>query len=484
MWGWADPGQAVSVTIAGRSEVLTAAADEDGKWSVKLPAMPANDSGFSILVTSGGDEPIVIEDVLVGEVWLCSGQSNMAWILKNTANGPEEAASANDNLLRFYEVEVSASSKPVEDVDAGWKPAAPEHAPNFTAVGYYFGKDLREHLGVPVGIIRSAYGGTIAEPWISYETVNTAPEMEVYRQRIAELEAEHPGLMEGFDAEYKRRIDLQAEIGRERNRLRAAGVPEDQWPRSPGIPTLEPGGRYLPAVLYNAMIAPLVPYGIRGFTWYQGESNGTYFTEQYAGTMRTLIADWRGLWNDSDMPFVMVQLANFRDPQEVPNPNDTWPLIREAQRQVAAKDPNVGMVVTIDVGEAKDIHPRDKRTVGQRLARWARAKVYGEAGLLPTGPQLTNAAATPEGVRLQFTNTADGLRLLEGNSVKGITVHTEGTEPTFATAQIVAPNAIFVRAPDLTGTITVRHAWADNPIWNVVNSEGIPLEPFQVIVER
>ncbi len=481
IWGWADPGETVIVAIAGINTRTTA--NQDGRWMAPLPALPATSEGLNMIVAQENGAMITVSDILVGEVWLCSGQSNMVWSLTNSANAAEAIAAANDPFLRFYQVDVNAAGKPVDDVDSKWLSTTPEHAGTFTAVGYYFGKDLRENLDVPVGIIRSAYGGTIAEPWISRETYETAPELEAYRARIAQMEQEHPGLMETFDEAYRQRMDLMREVTAERNRLRAEGVPQSDWPAAVGPPSLEVGGRYLPAVLYNAMIAPLVPYGIRGATWYQGESNTGHFNEHYAGTLNTLVQDWRHLWNNPEMPFLVVQLANYHAVQETPTVDSKWANVREAQRLVARDNPGVGMAVIIDVGEADDIHPRDKKSVGERLARWARANVYGKTGLLPTGPQLAAAHPTPEGILLRFDNVAGGLRLREGTTVHGITLHAEGTEPVFATAQIVSNNSIFVRT-ELTGGVTVHHAWADNPVWNVVNTEGLPLEPFKVTVSR
>jgi sialate O-acetylesterase len=481
IWGWGEPGQALTISVADHQ--TNTVVNPEGKWMAPLPSMQANSEGLSITVTQANSETLTINDVLVGEVWLCSGQSNMVWSLANSANGAEAAAAASDPLLRFFQVPTHASSIPMDDRAAAWQHTTPENAPAFTAVGYYFGKGLRENLGVPVGIIRSAYGGTIAEPWISGDTAKTAPALEAYRARIAQMEAENPGLMENFDAEFKRRMQLLEAFNVERARLRAEGVPESDWPPNPGVPSMEPGGRYLTGVLYNAMIAPLVPYGIRGFTWYQGESNTGHFNDVYAETLNTLIEDWRRLWNNPEMPFLVVQLANFHALQEGPVATSTWANVREAQRIVARDNPGVGMVVTIDVGEADDIHPRDKKSVGERLARLARAEVYSEDGLLPGGPELAESYPTPEGVLLRFENAADGLRLFEGSAVQGITIQAEGAEPVFAPAQIVSDNSIFVRAPEATGKVLVRHAWADNPIRNVVNSEGLPMGPFEVSVE-
>jgi len=425
VWGRADPGQEVVVSIAGRTASATAGAD--GRWQAVLDPLEAG-GPFEL---RAGDA--VSRDVLVGEVWICSGQSNMEWPLAWAEPASDVRAAAHPRLHLFRVPRVispdplaeSGPGRDIEDqpLEPRWDAATPASAAMFSAVGYHFGRELEDALDVPIGLVQSAWGGTPAEAWTTPARFAGDPALEASRART----------------------DL-------------AGAGE-------------------PSVLYNGMIAPLVPCAFRGVIWYQGEANVAY-ARQYRALFPAMIESWREAWGRDDMPFLLVQLAAFLPRRERPLESQ-WAELREAQA-MALELPHVGMACTIDIGAADDIHPRNKREVGRRLALIARARVYGEGDLACSGPTFAGMDVVGGEARVRFDH-AEGLATsggAQGDGVRGFAMAGEDRAWHWATASIEGGQVV-VRAEGVERPLAVRYGWADNPDCNLVNAAGLPAVPFR-----
>lgn len=437
VWGKAAPGENVSVAFRGHTRVATA--DATGRWSLYLP--PGEAGGpFDLTVT--GANTITLRDVLVGDVWIAAGQSNMEWPVAWAAKPEAEAAAANYPRIRLVRTMHKVSHYPVDNlVGQMWAPCSPETVQKFSAAGYHFGRELHERLGVPIGLIQTAWGGTPIEAWT----------------RLGALASE-PTLMPVF-----------AEWAAMSEKFAAALAPFTRPGKDAALRKDAPGSHWMPGGLYNAMVAPLTAYPIRGVIWYQGESNtSTSRAPHYARLLQTLIRDWRRAWAQGDFPFLLVQLANYKSPE------DLWPEVREAQRQALALA-NTGMAVTIDIGEPDNIHPGNKREVGRRLALAARALVYGEK-IEHSGPVFRRAAREGAALRLWFDHAA-GLRA-KGGRLKGFEI--AGAEGKYVPAQaVIDGETVVVRCPSVAAPLRVRYAWADHPECNLYNAAGLPAGPFR-----
>lgn len=428
VWGWADDGEEVTVTFRGETAKTKA---RDGKWMVKLSRQKAG--GPDTLVVQGKNK-IVINDVLVGEVWICSGQSNMEWPLSQSfESAPDIASSANANL-RLYLVPKTKAEKPMDDVKASWKNSGPESVPGFSAVAYYFGRDLQKALGVPVGLIETCWGGSPAEVWMSQQVLESNPEykrdiLDAYQSAVAKADA---------------------------------ATPKGQ----------RPGWR--PTELYNGMIAPLIPYGIKGAIWYQGESNAGH-AYQYRTLFADMIRNWRRDWNEGDFTFLAVQLAPFKAIKEQPVESD-WAELREAQNIATKVLPKVGVAVITDVGNEKDIHPKKKAPVGARLAIAARGIAYGEK-VEYSGPIYRSIKIKGDKAILSFDHVDGGLEARDGD-LKGFAVCGSDRKFVWARAEIDG-NKIVVSSPEVTKPVAIRFGWADNPVVNLWNKVGLPASPFR-----
>ncbi|HWR51363.1 MAG TPA: sialate O-acetylesterase, partial [Bryobacteraceae bacterium] len=358
IWGKAAPGEPVAVTFRG--EAKSTAADTIGRWSVYLA--PA-EAGGPHEITIKGANTVTLRDVLVGDVWVGSGQSNMDWTVARSVNGQAEVASAKYPNIRLFTVAKVVSDYPLDDVGSkGWTACSPETVPNFSAVAYYFGRHLNQQLNVPVGLIHSAWGGTPVDAWTSLGAISEDASLMPVFSDWARMTGGHAAAMARYQLQLR---DWEAASAQ----AKAEGKAE---PRKPGAPN-GPGGPWTPAGLYNSMIAPLTPFPIKGAIWYQGESNASPRRSPiYARLFQTIIRDWRQAWGVGDFPFFFVQLANFKT-----SPESTWPELREAQLDTLALN-NTGMAVTIDIGNPADIHPTNKQDVGLRLALAARAVAFGE----------------------------------------------------------------------------------------------------------
>lgn len=456
IYGWAEPAEAVTVRLAGHSGSATA--DASGRWEVWLRPMPA---GGPYELTIEGRNRLTLRDVMLGEVWVASGQSNMEWPLERSRDAEKEAAAANYPNIRLFKVAHKVADHPVEDVEGAWQQCTPESVRSFSAVAYFFARHLHQRLGVAVGVIQSSWGGTPAEAWTSRATLVSEPTLQGFLAEWDRVLANWPETKRRYEQSLKRWEERAAEAKREGR----------QPPARPGQP-LGPGHPHTPAGLFNGMIAPLTPYNIRGAIWYQGESNaGKGHGYLYRQLFEAMIRDWRQAWGQGAFPFLFVQLANYA---KAPT-NGHWPLVQEAQlKTLEMRD--TGMAVIIDIGEAEDIHPKNKQDVGLRLALAARALVYGEK-LVYSGPVFRQATREGNRLRLWFDHVGGGLRAREGG-LKGFIV--AGADRVFHPAEAqIDGQTILVSSPQVSEPVAVRYAWANNPEATLFNAEGLPASPFR-----
>jgi len=464
VWGWADPAEQVTVTLGDQSK--TATADSAGKWSVKLDALKAG--GPFELKVQGKGNAVQLSDVLVGEVWLCSGQSNMEMTVGGVMNKDAEIASADYPKIRMLTVAKKTAMEPQENSSGQWRMCSPRTVAGFSAAGYFFGRELHKQLDVPVGLINSSWGGTPIETWTSAAAHEAVPEL---RSRIDDLKRRAAS----YDAEKaKSRYEKQLAAWEEAvAQAKAEGKKSTaRRPQPPQDPRQSPGS---PTTLYNGMIAPLAPYAIRGAIWYQGESNAGQ-AALYGLQLKVMIRDWRKLWYEGDFFFLFVQLPNFMAPQKEPVENGGWPTVREQMLQTLAV-PNTGMAVTIDVGQANDIHPKNKQDVGKRLAQWALAKTYGK-DVVACGPLYKSMRKEGDKIVLQFAYVDGGLAVRDGEKLKGFAIASEDKKFVWAEARIEG-GTVIVSSPQVGSPVAVRYAWANNPECNLVNKAGLAASPFR-----
>jgi sialate O-acetylesterase len=457
VWGTAEPGEKVTVTVG--TYTGAAVTDKDGKWMVKVGPMEAG-GPFEMVVA--GKNTVSIKNVLVGEVWMCSGQSNMAFGLSSATNGKEEAAKADYPGIRLFTVARVQADTPASECRGAWMECKPATAPGFSAVGYYFGKELHKELKVPVGLINSSWGGTAAEAWTSLKALKGDAEFAPILAQLTRLQADYPANKAKYERELVQWKDESA-------KAKAEGKPA---PKAPS----DPSRQVWPTRLYNAMIAPVTPYGMRGAIWYQGEANAGK-SYQYRKLLPTMIADWRSAWGEGDFPFLIVQLPNFMAVKADPSESG-WAGLREAQLMTARNVPNAGLAVTIELGEANDIHPKQKEEVGRRLALVARAQVYGEK-IECMGPLCAGMKVEGNRVRLSFTHVGGGLEAKGGEPLKGFAI--AGADKKFVWAEArIEKDTVVVSSPTVANPVAVRYAWADNPEGcNLFNKEGLPASPFR-----
>ncbi len=473
LWGWADPGEDVKISLNGTS--AAAKADAEGKWIAVLDLKDSPPGPFEMSVE--GKNKISLADVLVGEVWIASGQSNMELRLRNTRDAEQEIASSANPFLRQFLVEKNTSATPLDELKGRWTVAGPETAGDFSAVGYYFGKSLQSEVKVPVGIVNSSWGGTPSEAWTSLEALDSDPDLKAASERIRKQIAEYPGLAKA-EQEFP---PVAAE-------KRAAA------PKPPaGTP---PGPQDTAGFLYNAMIHPIINYAISGAIWYQGESNAGRAI-QYRKAFPLLISDWRKQWGRGDFPFYFCQLANFMPKN--PEPEECgWAELREAQSLTLAL-PATGQAVLIDIGESGNIHPRNKKSVGERLARIALAKEHGKkiafSGPVFDSMKIENGTATvtfrhtdgglaasplPEkyDVKSQTGESAPLVRNSPNSQLEGFAICGQDKKWFWADAKIEG-DAVVVRSDKVPSPVAVRYAWAQNPTCNLANGAGLPASPFR-----
>ncbi len=446
VWGWTTAGQDVTVEIGGGT--ASTKAGSDGRFEVSLPAL---DAGGPHTLTVKADETRTIQDVLVGEVWVCSGQSNMQWSI-DLANDPDlEKLAAKFPNLRMINFPQVGSQKPINTHDRQWQVCSPQTLGSFSAVGYFFGRQLHQTLDVPVGMINNAWGGSACEAWINRELLTAD---EKYKPMIERWVA--------MESEFEKLSGLQNLSEEDAKKLKQL--------------TGQMGGNHRPANIYNGVLKSHLGYTIKGAIWYQGESNASR-AYQYRDLFPLMISSWRKEWGIGDFPFYWVQLADFKD--EKPEPGDSdWAELREAQTMTMTKLPNTGEAVIIDIGEGKDIHPKNKFDVGRRLARWALAKDYG-IQIAYHSPQYRSMEVQGAKVILTFDHVDGGWRPFDVNTPRGFSIAGEDKKFVWASATVLPDGRVEVTSDKVSNPKSVRYAWADNPVCNMFSKAGLPLTPFR-----
>ena len=596
IWGWADKGEKVTISFAGKTIVVKA--DKSGKWSSKLPNL---DYGGPYELSIKGKNTILFNNIMIGEVWICSGQSNMEFTVSSTMNAKAEIAMANYPNIRLFTVSKKVSQTPVADLDNGeWQICTPENIPAFSAVGYFFGRKLNQDLKVPVGLIHTSWGGTVAETWTSAQTIENDPDfkdklkelagfdMSKYREQkmaaikaiLKEVPTKDEGLVNGVAvyadqkmddtgwAEidptkvweevgypsidgigwYRKTIELtemQAKMATEINLgtiddkditwingVKIGSTDQYNVKRIYTIPAntlkagknviavrvVDTGGggglygtddKYLiagdkqinlaekwkfkiteaqigsgeigpndyPTLLFNGMLNPVIPYGIKGAIWYQGESNADRAL-QYQRIFPNMIKDWRTHWNQGDFSFLFVSLANYLQPEKQPS-ESTWAELREAQTKTLAL-PKTGMALAIDLGDANDIHPKNKQDVGKRLALAALKTTYGK-NIVYSGPMYQSVKFDGNKATISFTETGSGLITKDKYGyVNGFSIAGADHKFVWAKAEITSDRTVVVYSEEVKNPAAVRYGWANNPDdVNLYNKEGLPTNPFR-----
>lgn len=505
IWGTAQPGEKVTVELNGAKADATAGGD--GKWMVKLPAQQA---GGPLELHVNGSNQLTVKNVVVGEVWVASGQSNMEFGFRGTHNNKEETPKANYPKIRLFNLKKKIAFTPQADCEGKWEECTPETVQNTSAVGYFFAKDIHHALNVPVGLIHTSWGGTPAEAWTRFEDLEANPELKPLAERFAttrdnlaaEKEKYNSVALPKWEEAHRKWEETTGKAWKEATQKWAAeqkahptGAPAPKpaqpEPRRPSLPDQNPN---LPTVLYNGMIAPIVDYAIAGSIWYQGESNAGN-PWQYRTLFPAMINSWRNVWtatnpDEKDFPFAWVQLANFMD--RLPNPDQTdggWPGLREAQSMTLAL-PKTAQAVIIDVGQANDIHPKDKMDVGHRLALGMLKVAYGK-DVVFSGPTFQSLSVEGNKARVKFANVGAGLTIAAAPStqpgvpqaqpaseVKGFSIAGEDKVFHWATAKIEG-DTVVVSSEEVPNPVAVRYAWANNPECNLYNKDGLPASPFR-----
>ncbi len=460
IWGWADPDEEVMVGVSWHSMMWAVTADKDGKWSFKMNP-PKVGGPYEMTLT--GKNTITIKNILVGEVWVCSGQSNMQMAVNRSANAEQEIAEAGYPKIRLFSVKRKVAEKPQSDCEGNWTECSPETAPGFSAVAYFFGRELHKQLDVPVGLIHTSWGGTPAEAWTKREVLEANPDCAPILKRYDDAVARYPQAKK----EHEQKL---AEWKQATEKAKAEGENPPRRPRAP----FGPGHPHSPAGLYNAMIAPLIPYGIQGAIWYQGESNAGR-AYQYRTLFPGMIKNWRDDWGRGEFPFLFVQLANFMKVKPEPD-ESAWAELREAQSMTLAL-PNTGMAVIIDIGEADDIHPKNKQDVGKRLALWPLAGTYGKK-LVYSGPIYKSMKLDGNSIILSFDHAGGGLVAKGEEQLKGFSIAGADRKFVWADAKIEG-GTVVVSSDKVSEPAAVRYAWADNPVCNLYNQEDLPASPFR-----
>jgi len=469
VWGKAAVGS--EVILRFNEQEIKTSPNEQGNWKVKFAA--TSEGGPYKLHISAGDESLLLTDILVGEVWLCSGQSNMEWPLKNTVAGKAELSKAMNPNIRLFHLKkkhntynTSYSEEQLINFSKGdffyesvWEICSPETVAEFSGVGYFFGKDLYDSLNIPIGLIQAAVGGSPAQSWISKKALASHPQLQSlvnYPENKTWLDSEiiHPWLA----------IRAQENWG--------------QWKGVENAPL--PGHPFAPGYLYTSALKPLAPYAIRGAIWYQGESNATH-PSSYLALIDKLLTSWRSLWDQGDFPFYFVQLPKIGN-------RNLWPEFREAQQDCLNLS-NTGMIVSIDQGHPTDVHPREKKVIGQRLSRLALLQTYGK-NIAAKSPVLSSYNWDKEmhKIVLHFEHSYEGLRIREGQLINGLVM--QGYLQQGSVESIEKPKTVVIEKNEITLTYSseflpakIKYAWAPAPENNLTNSAGLPVAPFKIDLE-
>ncbi len=471
IWGKTDPGAEVTLSFKGKS--ATAKATADGKWRAQIETGAADATGAALTISAGADK-IEIKDVLVGEVWFASGQSNMYYTMNRSPEYEGLIAESNHPALRMFNAPLVTAAENQDDIEGAWQASTPETVPGFSAVAFFFARKLHLDLGIPIGVIKSAWGGKPVETFTSREALNTLPGTKALVDAMLKEEAGYDQAK--ADAAYAMKLDqwkatMAAEKGKsaeERKRL-------PKKPDAPKRPLLTEGR---PGVLFAAMIHPFAGYTLRGAIWYQGEGNAKAGAVPYDQTLPLMINDWRKRWND-EFSFYYVQLAGYRAPSTEPGTPDPWALLQDRMRLVLGTTPKTGMAIINDVGEADDIHPKNKKDPGERLARWALAKDYDKE-LIYSGPLFKSSEVKGDAIRVTFDQAGAGLKSRDGGALKRFEIAGADKVWKWAVAKIDGSDAVLVSSAEVKAPAAVRYAWASNPEGaNLVNSDDLPASVFR-----
>lgn len=492
VWGWAAEGTEVTVTFKGQSK--SAKADANGKWMLKLDAVDASAEAAELTVKVGS-ETKTIKDILVGEVWLCGGQSNMDFklvMLTGKAREPQyeplaeyirkEISTANDPLLR--QIKVPREVSPFEEktnFNGVWDKAVPGKVGEFTATGYFFARELRQKLKVPVGLLNCNWGGTRVEPWIPMSKFQTTESLKKYYD--TETGPVKEQLAKWDPQKAKEVYEKQLAAWKEKSKTSGKNAP-----RKPRMPQRPDQSNRIPSTLYNAMTHTLVPYAIKGAIWYQGESNAGHVPDSYREHFSAMIEAWREVWGQGDFYFYWCQLAQFKDPNKDPLDNDGWATVLDQQRLTLSL-PNTGMAVLNDIGEAKDIHPKNKIDAGKRLSLWAFKQAYGQE-LVYSGPLYKSSKIEGNKVIVTFDQVGSGLITAKKNlldppvetnePLKRFQIRGADNKWYWAEAKITAKDTVEVWHKDVASPVEVRYAWSANALGaNLYNKEGLPASTFK-----
>ena len=448
IWGTATAGEKISLAIADKK--VEATTDDKGNWAAKLPSMMA--SGGPLKLSVKGSNLVEINDILVGEVWICSGQSNMQWSV-SAANDPDlERLSSNYPNIRMINFPQVGSQEPIwSHDDRKWKVSGPTTVDQFSAVGYFFARQIHQTTGLPIGMINNAWGGSAAEAWVNRDLMKSDTRFAGLLMRWEGTEARFATLaakQDRDDAENKEMNGLQGQMR----------------------------GNARPGNIYNGVLKSHIGYGVKGAIWYQGESNAGR-AYQYRDLFPFMIENWRKEWGQGDFPFYWVQLADFQAERTEPGDSD-WSELREAQTMTMDKLPNSGQAVIVDIGEGKDIHPKNKVDVGRRLARWALAKQYGQP-IDYQSPRYESMEKGDKEITVKIASVGKGWRPFDVNEPRGFTIAGEDKKFYNAKAEILKDNRISVSSPEVPNPVSVRYAWAQNPVCNMFSQNGLPLTPFR-----
>lgn len=458
IWGQCQPDSEVSFSISTIN--WNGKSDANRKWITRIPPQKAG-GPFDLTVVSGG-EKIVFKNVMFGDVWVCSGQSNMVWTLFKSLNGEKETQAANYPNIRLFSVKREIAASPLSDTEGSWAECSPLTVKDFSGVGYFFGKDIHKSIDVPIGLIQAAWGGTPAESWMSESALKSDPDFLPIYEKWKELIEKYPEAKERYDIRLKKW----------QNRKKEAEQKGESVPARPVAPNGPKSARQ-PNVLFNGLISPLIPYGIKGAIWYQGESN---FRRgyQYRKLFPAMIEDWRKRWALGDFPFLFVQIANYRSSYEKKN---AWPELREAQLMTLKKAPNTGMAVTIDIGDPGDIHPRNKEDVGKRLALCA-MKIAYQKDIEYSGPIYKDMTVIGDRIKINFDHVGEGLASRNNEPLKGFVIC--GEDRNFVPAQAkIEGDSVLVRNESVKKPVAVRYGWESAPEVNLYNKAGLPSSPFR-----
>ncbi len=471
IWGKANPKAEVKIEFKGKT--ASTKADDKGQWRTTIETGKADANGAALTVKAGGDS-VTINDVLVGEVWLASGQSNMFYTMNRTPAYAELISKADHPGLRMFNAPLVTAVEPQDDITGAWTLSSPQTVPDYSAVAFFFALKLHQELGVPVGVLKTCWGGKPVETFTSREALNTLPGTKALVDKVmADAAAYDPAKAKAaYEAGLKKWQDTMAA---------AKGKSAEERKRLPKKPTepkppLETEGK--PGVLFNAMINPFAGYTMCGAIWYQGEGNARVGAVPYDETLPLMIRDWRKRWGD-EFSFYFVQLANFHSPSTAPGTPDPWALLQDRMRHILVSTPKTGMAVINEVGEANDIHPKDKKSPGERLARWALAKDYGRE-LIYSGPLFKSSQSQDGAVRVSFDQAGAGLKARDGGALKRFEIAGADRVWHWADAKIDGADGVLVSSAEVKQPVAVRFAWAANPEGaNLVNSDGLPASIFR-----